>query len=74
MILSYKAVGTFDRISAVLLTLDVVLRICCLSSIEFFLFEIDFVFVIGLDGIDVNEDFDLVVLPTIEKDRVKFLD
>jgi hypothetical protein len=42
MILSYKAVGTFDRISAVLLIFDIVLFNDFLTGIKFF---VDLVFV-----------------------------
>ena len=58
MILSYKAVGTFDRISAVL-SLDVVLLVCFLSGI--FLFTSD-------------TTLDLVVLLTDDKDRATPID
>jgi len=70
MIFSYKAVGTFDRISAVLLIFNGVLLVGFLCWIKFFLFGIDLVFVFWFIAGDVNGNFDFDVFISDENDRV----
>jgi hypothetical protein len=65
MILSYKAVGTFDRISAG----DVVLLVCRASFIG-----VDLLFVSWLEVVAGRESLGLVVFTTDDDDRVKPVD
>jgi len=74
MILSYKVVGTFNRRSSVLLTLDVLVFIGFLSWIELFFFGTDLTSVFWLTFVDINGVFDLDLLTADDNDPANCVD
>lgn len=60
IIFSYKAVGTFDRISVVLFIFDVVLLFGLPSGMRFFSLLVNLTLVFGLTDTDRSTDLDFV--------------
>ena len=71
MIFSYKAVGTFDRISVGLFVLDVVLLVGLPSGMRFFSLLVNLALVFGLTDMDLSTDLDFVGRET---DRIEPFD